>query len=119
MIEVTITKLLSSICPQTYPLTVPQGKKPPFITYTRVSTPRLRDFDGLTGLAMPTFRVDAYATDFDAARKLANSIRETLDGYTDDEISEMALVNEQDLSDLTSTASLTRINLEFKITHAE
>lgn len=119
MIEATITRLLSSICPQTYPLTVPQGKKPPFVTYTRVSTPRLRDYDGLTGLAMPTFRVDAYAADFDTARAMATAIRKRLDGYIDSEISELALVNELDLSDLTSTPGLTRINMEFKITHAE
>ena len=119
MIEATLTTKISAICPQTYPVIVPKGKKAPFVTYTRVSTPRLRDFDGPTGMAMPTFRVDVYALDFDEAKALANRIRIALDGYRDAEISDCNLINEQDLSDLTSNADLTRINLEFKITHVE
>lgn len=119
MIEETLFKAISTICPQTYPLVVPEGKKAPFVTYTRVSTPRLRDLDGPSGMAMPTFRVDAYASDFDAARAIAKSIRTKLDGYRDDEICDCALVNEQDLSDLTSNPNLSRVQLEFRITHRE
>ncbi|MBM6577117.1 DUF3168 domain-containing protein [Microvirga sp. SRT01] len=119
MIEATITGLLKQICPQTYPTTAPAGRVAPFIVYTRVSTPRLRDFDGLTGMAMPTFRVDAYAANFDAARGMANAIRTKLDGYTDTEVQEIAVVNEQDLSDLTTEAYLSRVQLEFKVTHSE
>ncbi|MEG3166535.1 DUF3168 domain-containing protein [Sphingomonas sp. PB2P19] len=119
MIEATLTSKIAAICPQTYPVVVPKGKKAPFVTYTRVSTPRLRDFNGPTGMAMPTFRVDAYALDFDEAKSIANRIRLALDGYRDAEISDCNLINEQDLSDLTSNADLTRIQLEFKITHSE
>lgn len=119
MIEATLTAKIAAICPQTYPITVPKGKSAPFVTYTRVSTPRLRDFDGPTGMAMPTFRVDAYALDFDEAKSIANRIRVALDGYRDAEISDCNLINEQDLSDLTSNEDLTRIQLEFRITHSE
>lgn len=119
MIEVTLTALLSTICPQTYPLVAPKTAKAPFVIYTRVSTPRLRDFDGSTGCAEPTFRVDVYADDFDAARELAKSVRLKLDGYSDSEVSEIALMNEQDMSDLVSTPGLTRVQLEFRVSHTE
>lgn len=119
MIEEKLTTLLSTINPQTYPQVAPASAKAPFIIYTRASTPRLRDFDGLTGLASPYFRVDAYAPDFDTARAMATAIRKKLDGYTDSEVSEIALMNEQDMSDLVSTPGLTRVQLEFRITHAE
>nr|WP_246348620.1 DUF3168 domain-containing protein [Sphingomonas aerophila] len=111
--------MLSSVCPQSYPVVVPKGKSAPFLTYTRVSTPRLRDFDGPIGTAKPRFQVDVYAADFDAARTLATSIRALLDGYRDEEIQDCALINEQDMSDLTSNPDLSRIMLEFRITHRE
>ncbi len=119
MIEETICKLLEPICPQTYPVVAPKSTKAPFIIYTRVSTPRLRDFDGLTGMAWPTFRVDVYAPDFDKAREMATAVRRALDGYRDADVSEIALMNEQDMSDLVSTPGLTRVMLEFRITHTE
>ena len=119
MIEEALYELLSAITPNTYPVVAPKGVKAPFVIYTRVSTPRLRDFDGPTGNAMPTFRVDAYGVGFDAARILANSIRVTLDGYRGGNIQDCALINEQDLSDLTSDPALSRVQLEFRISHTE
>lgn len=119
MIEETLYRELAKACANTFPNVVPKGTKAPFVTYTRVSTPRLRDFDGPTGNAMPTFRVDAYAEDYDEARALANSIRVKLDGYRDAVVQDCALVNEQDLSDLTSNPALSRVQLEFKVSHRE
>ena len=119
MIEETLYTLLSAVAPNTYPAIAPKGVKSPFVIYTRVSTPRLRDFDGPTGNAMPTFRVDAYAITYDAARALANSIRVALDGYRGGIIQDCALVNEQDMSDLTSNPALSRVQLEFRISHTE
>lgn len=119
MIEAKLTALLRATCPNVFPVVAPQGAKPPFVIYQRVSTPRLRDFDGPTGNAMPTFRVDAYATDFDKARALATAIRKKLDGYSDADVDDCMLVNEQDLSDLTNNPALSRINLEFKVSHKE
>ncbi len=119
MIETTLTGLIKAFCPQTYPVVAPKGKNAPFVTYTRVSTPRLRSFDGPMGMAMPTFRVDIYAANFDAAKALATAIRHKLDGYRDAEISDCNCINEQDMSDLTGTPELSRINLEFRIAHSE
>ncbi|SEM40636.1 Protein of unknown function [Sphingomonas gellani] len=119
MIEAKLTSLLRTVCPSVFPVNAPQGVKAPFVIYSRVSTTRLRDFDGPTGNAMPTFRVDVYALDFDLARSLASSIRKKLDGYSDDTLDDCQLVNEQDLSDLTNNVALTRINLEFKVSHKE
>lgn len=119
MIEEILYSKLAEVCPDTFPTVAPKGVEAPFVIYTRVSTPRLRDFNGPTGNAMPTFRVDAYALDFDEARALANAIRIKLDGYRDDDVEDCALINEQDLSDLTSNPALSRVQLEFKVSHAE
>lgn len=119
MIEEVLYTLLSAVAPSTYPATAPKGVKAPFVIYTRVSTPRLRDFDGPHGIAMPTFRIDAYAAGYDAARALANAIRIKLDGYRGGIIQDCALMNEQDMSDLTSDPALSRVQLEFRISHTE
>jgi hypothetical protein len=119
VIEATLYGMLADLCPNTFPNVVPKGTRAPFVTYNRVSTPRLRDFDGPTGNAMPTFRVDVYALDFDEARALANSIRIKLDGYRDAVVQSCALINEMDLSDLTSNSALSRVQLEFKVSHKE
>nr|WP_246352170.1 DUF3168 domain-containing protein [Sphingomonas xinjiangensis] len=102
-----------------FPLVAPKGKTAPFITYTRSSASRLYDLEGAVGVASPTFRVDAYASGYLEARKLANSIRIKLDGYDDAEVHNVELVQERDLSDLTSSPDLFRIQLEFRITHNE
>jgi hypothetical protein len=119
VIEAALYALLSPVAPNTYPIVAPKGVKAPFVVYTRVSTPRLRDFDGPTGNAMPTFRIDAYALGYDEARALANSIRIALDGYRGGIIRDCALVNEQDMGDLTSDPALSRVQLEFRISHTE
>ncbi|KQO53366.1 tail completion protein gp17 [Sphingomonas sp. Leaf257] len=119
MIEKALYSLLSAIAPNTYPVVAPKGVKVPFVIYTRVSTPRLRDFNGPTGNAMPTFRIDAYDVGFDAARALADSIRVALDGHRGGIIQDCVLINEQDLSDLTSDPALSRVQLEFRVSHTE
>ena len=119
MIEADLTTLLMRVCPQTYPTTAPKSVNPPFMIYTRVSTSRLRSFDGPMGMAMPMFQVDIYASDFDEARQLAGQVRSLLDGYRDTKIADCSLLNEQDMSDLTSDPALSRVMLEFRITHQE
>lgn len=119
MIEEVLTAKLAAICPRTYPVTAPKTAHAPFIVYTRVSTPRLRDFDGPIGMAMPLFQVDIYANDFDEARLLATSVRTSLDGFETGALSSCVLENEQDMSDLTSDPALSRVMLEFRLTHTE
>lgn len=130
MIETTLTRILRAAFASAYPagsdpalsvfpLVAPKGKKAPFITYTRVSASRLYDLDGPLGVASPTFRVDAYASSYLEARKLANAVRRKLDGYDDDEVHNVECVAERDLSDLTSSPDLYRAQLEFRVTHNE
>lgn len=119
MIEEKLTALLKQVTPKVYPLVAPANVSPPFATYSRVRTPRLSDLDGATGLAMPTFRVNAYGLGFIAVRQLANAIRVALTDFSDDEILHIELVNEFDLSDLTGDANIKQTNLEFRTTHRE
>lgn len=130
MIEATLTRILREAVAAAYPtgvnpeqavfpLNAPSGAKPPFVTYTRTSASRLHDFDGPMGVASPTFRVDAYAVGYLEVRKLANAIRVRLDGYDDAEVHNVELIAERDLSDFTTNPELSRVQLEFHVTHNE
>lgn len=119
MIEETLTALLKGVTPKVYPLVAPSGATAPFAVYNRASTTRLRDMAGAIGVAAPTFRVDLYAASFLTARQLADAARLLLDGYSDAEIMDVELVQDRDLSDLTTDPNLSRVQLEFRVPHRE
>ena len=129
MIEATLTRILRAAFTSAYPngnaaksvfpLAAPKGAVAPFLIYSRVSASRQYDLDGPIGVASPTFRVDAYALGYLECRKLADAVRLKLDGYDDAKVHNVELVQERDLSDLTTDPDLYRVQLEFRVTHNE
>lgn len=115
-----------------YPIEVPQGARPPWVVYFRVSGPRVRSLDGPSGLAQPRFQVECQGATADQARGLANAVRRALDGYRGTvtttaspadtvRIGGISLLSDQDgFEDATGPGrrSFRRI-LDFLVTHEE
>ena len=72
---------VSAITTRCYPATLPQDPIYPLILFSKVTGMRDHHLQGPSGLAHPRFQVEAWATTYDAAKTLANAIREALDGY--------------------------------------
>lgn len=119
MIEHALTALLKSIQAKTYPRAAPKSAVAPFIVYTRVRTARVRHLTGPSGMAMPVFQIDIYDESYSAAHQTANQVRLLLDGYSDGDILHCSVIEEQDMSDLTSNPDLSRVQMEVLVTHAE
>ena len=72
---------VKAITTRCYPAKIPQDPTYPLILFSKVTGMRDHHLQGPSGLAHPRFQVEAWATTYDAAKTLANAIREALDGY--------------------------------------
>lgn len=64
-----------------YPGEAPQNVADPFVTYQRISGPRVRSIGGPSGHGLPRFQFDAYSRSFATAVSVATQIRKALDGF--------------------------------------
>lgn len=60
---------------------VPQNTGWPFVTYFRVSGPRLRRLKGPAGVSHPTIQIGCHAQTYKAARRLADAVRQAMDEF--------------------------------------
>lgn len=58
----------------------PQNANEPYIVYNTISTPRLWDFNGPTGLTESRIQFDCFAGDRIVAKQIATAIRNLFDG---------------------------------------
>ncbi len=64
-----------------YPLVLPHNAALPAIVYQRISTPRITNQQGSSGLARPRLQLKSWATTFEAAYAVADAVRRSLDGF--------------------------------------
>lgn len=64
-----------------YPKVLPPGVILPAISYSRISTPRVRSLTGFSHLAMPRFQFTAWAETYAGAKALVDEMIAALDGY--------------------------------------
>lgn len=64
-----------------FPGVAPTGSQVPYVTYNRITTPRVRSTKGLSGLASPLYQIDAWARDAVTAKAIMKVIIAALDGY--------------------------------------
>lgn len=106
-----------------YPLRAPDRVARPYLTYQRISANRWRSFGGPAGMAQPRIQVDAYATDYAAAKVLAKAARLALDGYRGVaggvRVGGITLETDQDLYEDDVDPKLYRVRMDFIVTHAE
>lgn len=107
----------------------PQNQTYPFITWQRISTPRVSSLGGPSHLASPTFQVDVYSdsreqrqggSGFIEARAIATAVRQALDGYdglVGSQRGNIALQDERD--SVEDEPRIVRVSMDFKIWHQE
>lgn len=115
--------LAALVADQIYPLTAPQNAVPPFITYQRVSAPRLRSTTGGSGQANPRFQIDAWAATYAEVKALAQQVRLALDNFRGAvagvTIRSCSLESDRDLIDPEADPRLYRVSHDFLIWHDE
>ena len=83
-----------------YPVLAPSSADLPFITYRRVGIEREATFTGVMGVPRVTVEMACLATTYEAARELADAVRQVLDGYSgtadNTEVKHVHLENELD-----------------------
>lgn len=72
---------VTSLCPQIYPLTIPEGKSPPAITFSLDADERDPLFDGPGDLKQALIDTSAWHTDHVAAHTIADAIESALANY--------------------------------------
>jgi hypothetical protein len=99
-----------------YPMVAPQGIARPFITYRRVSAPRVgRHFAGATGIVEPRYEINIWADDaatVEAVGVVAHAALGPFSGFDDVE-----LLTERDGYD--DTTGYHRLAQDYRITHEE
>lgn len=118
LIADTAVKAITTRC---YPAKIPQDPTYPLILFFKVTGMRDHHLQGPSGLAHPRFQVEAWATTYDAAKALANAIREALDGYAGTQgavvIGSILMESERDTYE--DAVSCHRIIMDFFAWHSE
>ena len=83
LIDRAIVDLLDTVSgSQIYAGIVPEDKRPPFMTFQRISGFKVRDINGPSGLPRTIFQIDMYSDDNAICRQLADDVRKILDGFS-------------------------------------
>lgn len=70
-----------ALCPQIYPLTIPEGVTPPAITYTLDGDGRDRLLDRVGDMKSALISVESWSLDHANAHAIADAIETSLAGY--------------------------------------
>lgn len=112
---------VKAITTRCYPGSLPQNPTYPLILYYKVTGMRDHHLQGPSGLAHPRFQVEAWATTYDAAKTLANAIREALDGYSGTQgtvvIGSILMESERDTYE--EAVSCHRVIMDYMAWHSE
>lgn len=83
LLDYAVVDLLSGIAGgNIYAGIVPEEKRPPFVSFQRISGFKVRDINGPSGLARTIFQIDIYSNDNAECRQLADDVRKILDGFS-------------------------------------
>lgn len=119
--QAAVTVLAGS---RVYPDILPQEPALPAVTYIRRGVERSKTFCGTESLARSSFQLDTWAKTYAEAEELAQAVRAaltdfvgTMGGSPGVYVSDVALENDFDLSDL--EPGLFRVSMDFLVSHAE
>jgi len=94
------------------PVLLPEDTAYPAITFNRISTEHIQTLSGTTGLALASFQVSAFSTDYLEVSTVASGIRNALEDRQG-----LLTGNQIDLYD--KSARVHYANLDFSIWHEE
>jgi len=120
------TDVSDLVADRVYPGRASQSAEYPRITIQRISTPRLIDMQGPSGLAFPRTQVDLWSRSPEEIKTLAHAVRELLHGYSGplgDEVAQLVhLVDQHESTEDADDASgepVFRIRYDFRIAAEE
>lgn len=130
MIEKAIFAILNGapalsalVADRIYPLRAPQNAEAPFITYRRISGPRLRSIGGASGQANPRFQIDVFAASYASSKDAGTEVRLALDNFRGTAagvvIRSCSLDSDRDLIDPDAEPTLYRVSQDFTLWHDE
>jgi len=110
-----------------YPLMAPQNPTKPYVTFQRISGPRLQALGGAAGFGMARIQYDSWADTYTTAQALAAAIRNSFNGFIG-KLSDgnspaslrtvvVRLDNERDLFE--EDTELFRVTQDYRLTHSE
>lgn len=106
-----------------FPQIAPEDVDSPFVTYQRISGPRIKSMDGPSRLAQPRIQIDAYAESYAQVKALSLAIRKRLDGYRGTvsgvRIGGISLETDQDFLEDNMDPKLHRVSMDFFVMHRE
>lgn len=104
-----------------YPMLLPQGSEYPAIVYQRISGMRVRSHSGPSSLAYPRIQFSCWAQTYSDAKRLAERLRVSLDGYrgTVGDMNIQAIFVENDIDLYDAGVSLYRTIVDAKVWHEE
>lgn len=86
MIEAELVEHLTANVPsiggRIYPVHAPQNPTHPYITYKRISDPRLYSLDGANGLVEARYQIESWSTTYADKSTTAEALRLALDGFS-------------------------------------
>jgi hypothetical protein len=95
----------------------------PCIVINKISGVRSHVLTGPDGLANPRFQIDSIAKTYTEAKRLADAVRQTLDGYRgtlkETAVHGCSLDNERDIFENAIQPPLYRIVMDFMVWHSE
>lgn len=111
--------LSAEINGRVYPGRLPDPPALPAVTYQRVSTIRVADYDGMVTEASARFQLDCWAETQGQARTVANQLMQALLGYNDDMQGQFVQIPEMsnDFDSYETETGLYRVITEFVIWH--
>jgi hypothetical protein len=77
----TATEVATLVGERVHPGVAPQTEATPYISFFRISTPRIRSINGPSGLAYPRFQIEAWSEDFNVAKQVIDAVRRAIDGF--------------------------------------
>ncbi len=112
---------VKAITTRCYPSTLPQNPTYPLILYIRLFGSTDNHLNGSSGMASPSFQIEAWAETYAAAKALAAAIRGALNNYRGTtgtvRIGSCLIQSERDVYE--SEISVHRIIQDYKILHDE
>ncbi|MDH2134929.1 DUF3168 domain-containing protein [Sphingobium yanoikuyae] len=113
MLETALVTRLADLAPNMYPGRAPTNYDTPVVIYNRLSTQMEDDLDGVGDMGWVVMQIDVYEPSYLAAKELAQDIRDHLSIWDDEQVHSVAFVNETDIIDETTEATLYRVMMTF------
>lgn len=117
----TTAGIIALVGGRVFPDVAPTKTPRPYVTFQRISTPRIRDLQGPANLAYPRFQIDAWADSRDSAKQVIDAVRVAFDGHSGSQsgVNVRAVSAQDESAEIDAETGLYRARLDAFIWHEE